>query len=238
MGENWTDLWLYTRRKEEIYDPGKFQQLVEGLAALNFYVALPAEVEDRSTLTTAGVSPRLQEVMQHAQSLTKSEWLIQAHSLDHSPPSDGFFFRIRNLDLDEEEEEQFSTLDIDYLTRLFDESTNGLAMYEHFLEAIRLIYEVYHPIYGYELDARDDREPTTKEEMLALQIHTLYDINLFGPELVEKLGRQRVESTQAEKVIPLDDGGIMLVPRIFFYSDFRRYDSQKIATHLGLSYPV
>ncbi|HEU5379729.1 MAG TPA: hypothetical protein VFV38_30260 [Ktedonobacteraceae bacterium] len=236
MGEDYTDLFIYTRQQEEIFEPRKFQRLAEGLAALGFFVAWPGESADRSTLTSAGISPTVQKEIEAAREKTAIAWLLQVHSFDQNSSSDGFTFHIGNDRIDEEDAE-YGALDLDFPYRVFDESPNGVALYEHFLEAVRLIYEVYHPIYGYQYDPRDSRSPTTREEALTLEIHHLYDINLFGPELVEKLGCQRVESTPAQKVIPLDDGGMLLLPRIFFHPDAIGYTYQQVAAHLGFSSP-
>lgn len=237
MGENYVDLFFYTRQQEELYNPRQFQQLVDGLVALNFYVALPSEEIDQQALTASSISPAIETALREAQEATRYTWMVQIYSLDQSEPFGGFTFVLGNIEVDEDDE-VYGSLDLEYLERLFDGPTNGVAMYEHFLQAIRLVYEVYHPIYGYQFDGRDGRAITTREEALTLQIHTLYDINLFGPELVEKLGRQRVESAQAQKVIPLDDGGMMLVPRIFFSPDLLLRDCRKLADDLGLSYPI
>ncbi len=111
-------------------------------------------------------------------------------------------------------------------------------MYENFLQAIRLVYEVYHSLYAFQISMLGESRPaTTYEEAQAKQIRWLYDVNLFSPELVEKLGRERIESVSAQKVISLDDGGVMLLPRIYFYPGFTKYSFKKVATHLNLSYP-
>ncbi len=63
-------------------------------------------------------------------------------------------------------------------------------MYEQFLQALSLTYQVYHPFYGFQISMLAESRPaTTQEEALAQKIEWLYDINVFGPELVEKLAK-------------------------------------------------
>jgi hypothetical protein len=237
MGETYTNVFFYTRQQEELYDPRKYQQLVEGLVALNFYVAQPDEEMDSQVLIAPGVSATIQQNLRDAQEATRVLWMFKAYSLAQNDPAARFSFDAGNDRLDEEDE-SYGALDLDYLLRVFDESPQGIIMYEHFLQAIRLFYEVYHPVYGYQFDPRDYRPLITRDNALALHIPNLYDLNLFGPELVEQFGRERLESTPAEKVIPLDDGGIMLLPRIFFSPDAFPYSYEEVGKHLGLTYEV
>lgn len=239
MADNYTYLFFYTRQQEEIYDPQKYQQLVDGLVALQFYIALPGEAIDQKMLTAPGISSAMQQEVQNAQRATSYVWDLKAYSLDHSEPFGGVTFQMGNERMDETDE-AYGALDMDYLIRLFDESDRGAEMYEHFLEALQLIYQVYHPIYAYQFDPRDGRAVTTREETLTSQIHTLYDINFFGPDLVEKIRRERLESAPAERVVPLDDGGIMLLPYVFLSPNSHVYNIKSIkqvADHLGLLPP-
>ena len=230
-GESYNDIYFYTHQQEEIYDPDKYRNLVNGLIALNFYVASPGDQIDQKQLTTPGSSPYIQQEIQDAQKIARVLWDLQIYSLDPDQPFGGFSFEIGNDRIDEEDE-TYGSIYLDYRYRLFDESTNELEMYEHFLDALRLIYEAYHPIYAYQSDAGT---LTTLEEAQTAQIHTLYSINFFGPELVEKLGRERIASAPAERITSLSDGGIMLLPLIPFSPQARHYSYKKAAQYLELS---
>lgn len=236
MGANNTYLFFYTRQQEDIYDPSRYQQLVNGLVALQLYVALPGEETDQKALTAPGASSIVQKDVQDAQGTSHAAWVLQVYSLDPGEPFGGFTFHLGNDELDETDE-AYGALEITYDTSLFDESTNGVTLYDHFLEALRLVYEVYRPVYAYQFDPRDGRDVTTLEEAQSAQIHTLYDVNFFAPELVEKLGRERIESAPAERVVALDDGGVLLLPRIFFSPDAYAYHLKDVADHLGLLPP-
>ncbi|MDQ2715178.1 MAG: hypothetical protein M3Z08_09755, partial [Chloroflexota bacterium] len=91
-----------------------------------------------------------------------------------------------------------------------------LSHYEPFLNILRMIYAAWHPIYGYQDDVSGGRPLISLVQARALDIEWLYDINLFSPELVAKLGRERVLTTPAWRVQALDDGGVLLVPALYY----------------------
>jgi hypothetical protein len=68
-------------------------------------------------------------------------------------------------------------------------------------------------------------------------VDTLYFINLFGPELVNKLGRDRLLSAPAWKIEELDDGGIFLVPTEHIAVSGGGYSLLRVARHLGMETP-
>lgn len=236
MADDYINVFFYTRQQETIYDPGNYQQLVDGLVALHFYIALPGEQIDQKALTTPGTSSGIQKAIQDALGTTPAPWILQAYSLDPGEPYGGFTFRVVSDIVDEETDTVYGGIDLEFLFRLFDESNNQSAMYEHFLDALRLIYEIYHPVYGYQFDPRID-DFTTLEEALALQIHNLYSINFFGPEVVDKFGRKQLEAAPAERILPLVDGGILLLPRVLFSADLHPKRFQDVANALGLFAP-
>lgn len=110
--------------------------------------------------------------------------------------------------------------------------------YAHWLAVIQDVYGIVHPIYGYALDPRGGERDTPRDAMLAHAIPYLYEINLFGPEIVAAIGRTLVESAPAQILTPLDDGGILLVPCENLLPEFPRYDYQHVAAHLGLASPA
>lgn len=228
--EDHSYILYYPRQNDDFFAPKKYQQLVEGFVHSNFYVALPGEEIQQEALSAPGISPIVQEDIQESQMRAHVEWILKVYSPEHSKPFGGFTFQLQNGAGD-------GVLLVDFVARNFGLTANGVMMYENFLQAIRLIYEVYHPYYAFQISLLGESRPiTTYEEAQAQQIRWLYDINLFGAELVEKFGRGRVESVPAQKVIPLDDGGVMILPRIYFYPDSSQYSFKQVAAHLGLSY--
>lgn len=121
----------------------------------------------------------------------------------------------------------------------FTHLKGGNLLYEQWLEGIvHMIYKIWHPIYAYEFDHQNSIfHPTEPEEVYALKVTRLYETNLFGPELVHKLGRHRLETAPAQKVIPLDDGGMMIIPGTSFDPTSLQDSWVKVARHLGLAIP-
>jgi hypothetical protein len=75
-----------------------------------------------------------------------------------------------------------------------------------------------------------------------LEAPWLYRINLFGPEYVAKLGRERLLNTPAWQVKELDDGGILVATIPYMEAGVKEpgaaaYDWGKAAQHLGLAEP-
>ena len=107
--------------------------------------------------------------------------------------------------------------------------------YQHFLDVVQLIYSVWHPLYGYQDDPVGMN--ISLEEARHLDITWLYNINLFGPELVEHLGRERILSTPAWLLKTLDDGGVLLVPALYRgggRDEEYRTSREEAARHLSL----
>src|ERR1051326_3206028 len=69
-----------------------------------------------------------------------------------------------------------------------------------------------------------------REAILAHRISFLYELNLFGPEIVEALGRARVASAPAQRVIPLDDEGVLLWRQNPCRSGGKRFGRYSLAT--------
>lgn len=124
------------------------------------------------------------------------------------------------------------TLD-DYEFRGWLEGEGGLACFAELLRMLPVVYAQWHPLYLY--DEGGILPETTRADVLALAPQWLYSINLFGPELVERMGAERVLSAPAWRVTPLDDGGVMVVPTDVYGPDTTHY-IQEVAAHLGLPY--
>jgi hypothetical protein len=101
-------------------------------------------------------------------------------------------------------DEEQGIVSIGYLRQHFTILADEWEAYAHWSEVVQLIYRTWHPIYGYALDPRGGERDTPRKAILAHQISYLYDINLFGPQIVEALDRDRVESAPAQIVTPLD----------------------------------
>jgi hypothetical protein len=119
------------------------------------------------------------------------------------------------------------------------DNTDGIEEYLHYLDVLQLVYTTWHPLYGYQDDPSGDM--TSLEEAHRYAIGWLYDINLFGPEIVDRLGRERVLSTPAWLVKTLDDDGVLLVPALYRNGgrdEEYRFSREEAAQHLHLRYEL
>jgi hypothetical protein len=109
--------------------------------------------------------------------------------------------------------------------------------YQMFLTLVEVSYQQWHPIYGFDHAGADEGNTPSRNEALALQVSSLFTINLFGPEYAAKLGRERLLSAPAWQVRELDDGGVLVVPVPYVKEDWRQpspYSQRAVAQHLGI----
>ncbi len=112
--------------------------------------------------------------------------------------------------------------------------------YNEFLETLQLFYDIWHPIYGFQEETGE--EPyISREEALAQDISWLYELNLFGPEIVAKFGRENVLKSPAWRVHKFDDGGVMIVPALYISGrphEEYQFSREEVANSLGLQHTV
>ncbi|GCE21041.1 hypothetical protein [Dictyobacter kobayashii] len=125
------------------------------------------------------------------------------------------------------------SVDRDYLTGTYE--GNNIQAYELWLDAIKLAYQYMHPYYGslYDIDFPDRKEPTEWLDALMGEIKGLTLVNIFGPELVQRFGHERLLSTPAWRCETLDDGGILLLPEPYWYGYAPTW--RAASEHLGFS---
>ncbi|HEU5382348.1 MAG TPA: hypothetical protein VFV38_43600 [Ktedonobacteraceae bacterium] len=246
---------FYLHDGAEVYQLEKMQHFLHVLAAKGYYIFAEAESEklwplwhewvascaegiEVTSPLQAGVSPQaLSEVEQLCRErqdglrLQGFSVATKVYSKEGRKLLNGFEWF---LGFDKEE----GVVYIAYLRQRFARFKDEWEAFPHWLEIVQLIYSTWHPIYGYVIDPRGGVRETSRDEVLAHKISYLYDINLFGPDIVEELGRERVESAPAQIVTSLDDGGIMLVPCENLLPDFYQYNYTSVAEHLGLANPI
>lgn len=86
--------------------------------------------------------------------------------------------------------------------------------YQLWLDVIETTYEAWHPLYGFFTEPDADFLSLTRNDVLAKCLPGLYGINVFGPEIVQEIGRKRLLQTSAWYKHEMPDGGIIfaLVP--------------------------
>ncbi len=121
--------------------------------------------------------------------------------------------------------------------RFFGSSKPGLAKYQHWLELVRTVYACWQPLFVHEFSHTATVPNTSWEEVQAFAISQLYMLNIFGPELVEKIGQQKLLFVPAWKVAKLKDDGILVIPEdSYSSSEQHSYSLRRAAKYLG--FPV
>ncbi len=111
----------------------------------------------------------------------------------------------------------------------------SIEAFEHWLGLLQLLYHSLHPYYAYAWNRDGSIPPSEPDEVLEAGPRWLYEINLFGPQLVETLGgREHLLRAPAQIRRPLDDGGVLLIPTMSFYPHVQLYDWEEVAEYLGL----
>lgn len=117
----------------------------------------------------------------------------------------------------------------------FNGSDEGRAAFEKLLAVLKETYAHWHPFYGYEI-YHGGVHPDQTAIQATHEIQHIYTINFLGPEIVEKLGRERILSAPAWRNEPLDDGGVLLIPDNTYYLHIP-FAYKRLATALGLQTP-
>jgi hypothetical protein len=157
---------------------------------------------DPESLFVPTVSPTLDADVQRFLQEGMEELRIHLHST------------ARNSDLKDFDCSFSFTPEEEAIRLVFDDYTE-YPPFGHALNVLQVAYNFWHPFYGF-LDSYGDPPFTPRADALAGNICYLYEINLFGPELVQKIGRERLLQAPSWLKQPLEDGGILLVPYIHF----------------------
>ncbi len=113
---------------------------------------------------------------------------------------------------------------------------------ELLLELVKSLYQVIQPIYGYwDWDAHIPwmwnylEDPDIPRQLENLELDRIYWVNFFSPNLVKKIGREKLLSAPSYKTEELKDGGILLMagsePFDFLVNGI---DREEVEKHLGI----
>jgi hypothetical protein len=238
------DVFHYVRDQESLTRPELLQLCLDELVAQNFYLASDSQDEIRNAWyryrkqdalsyesdstdpinsLAPGISQQIWQEFEQLRQGKQDELIIVAYSLAQSGALKGVEYSVWFYPQEA------------LLRAVMDDIYPDSQPYRHFLNLLELLYNTWHPIYGYQDDGVSP--VTTLEEARAGHITWLYDINLWGPDLVDKLGRERVLKTPAWRLTSFDDGGILIVPQLF-YADGQKeeyaFTGDKAAAYLGL----
>ncbi len=223
----------YPRQREELRDETKVLAWMEAIASHGYYLTHRDEAFYEQWYTAvhqqtlfSGLSPQLRETVHAFCQGTQEELSAEAYALS------GNFL----VGVEVAFPEGYLLLHAD--DSYFTMPEIGAEQYERFLRLAEMTYRLWHPVYGYDFVPAAYLPYTTREEALALQVRYLYLINLFGPEYVAQLGRERLLSAAAWQIKELDDGGVMLLISAYRKPPAQKsqlVESREVAAHLGLT---
>jgi len=225
------DVFHYPREKDSFSRPEILQHFLQELAAQGYYLARDEQEEmskdpgpsDPARLFVPGVSQALWQEVERFRQGEINELSIVIYSAVREGEVRGVEYRVTLYPKAE------------LIRAVMDDIYPDSQPYRRFLDLLELLYNTWHPIFGY----RDDgvRPGTDLEDARTGNIVWLYDINVWGPELVEHMGRERVLRSPAWRLTTLQDGGVLIVPQLY-YSDGQAGEytctGDDAARHLGL----
>lgn len=245
----------YTQTKEELYDEERLQLFFTRLAECNCYITLESEMAFpaiwRKYLVDAPVSankrkapgpfaaalkPGISESVRQQISLYATEHqeqlTVAARSIAHSPLVRGFEFTVTIVPT-----EGYLLLSIEQ-ERFFRSTLNGLAKYRYWIKILEKTYASWYPLYAHEFTHQGPPSINPSwEDVSALKIPALYDLNIYGAELVQQMGKERLLDTPAWVVRELENQGCLLIPTDpHNFSPQSPYTFDGVAKHLG--FPV
>lgn len=204
MEQAWILFYLHTL--DDFYQRETMQHFLDTLVSLGY--SLRESSEELTTPITAGITPGLRERVEAYLARREQKLALEAYNegdpglefgVSFSLATEGYFV----LFLDEE--------------RFFSDDEEIDIYYPIWLDLLKKVYACWHPAYVQE--GLKDEEGIDRAISLSEEFHYLYETNIFGPELVAKIGRERLLSAPAWKVEELDDGAILLIPSQHFSVD-------------------
>src|SRR5260370_1428483 len=250
-------LFYFLRTHEEVYNAEAIEQLLRALVAQGYLLTMHREYAETSKIRWSilhdqvlpppdwtdrapertfvpGVSGQLHREIEYFCEEQPEHLSLAAYATARNGIGKGFEF-----DMHLSSRSNLTVIVLTFSDFYFTHLKGGNLLYEQWLEGIVLqIYRISHPIYAYEFDHHNGVfHPTEPVEVYAIKVKRLYETNLFGPELVRKSPPHRLETTPAQKVISLDDGGMMIVPGTTFDPMSLQDSWVKVARHLGLAIP-
>lgn len=237
------NLFGYTRRNADVRQPAALATWVQEMVAHGFLVIGAGERTTRRAwmrawatgapttplppeLQTPAISPAANAAIQQFDAGQNEKLSLMFLSLATTPPFVGLYF---TLDLQAADGILQATTDERCFVR---DGQPDEAQYANWLALLQRIYVLWHPLLAFTINDEGDFL-TTRDQALHFTPAYLYDVNFFGPEIVEAIGRDRFADLPAWRNESLDDGGILLVPAPYFAVDGPPvYDA--IAERLGL----
>lgn len=249
-------IYNYVRDPQQLYDSLTIQRFLTAIASQGYRLVSKAEQRDYfhvwwrtlygtqegaeplseaasqldpEIVFTSGVSPSLQEEIRVYIDEQRPSLSLKAYSIERTGLMEAVDF---SLAFEPAEGQIYISIEDRHFT--VEDAQRGIATFERWLQTISFLYAAWHPLYAFNFDYSATTPDTTREEALVLDIHDVYYINIFGPEIVDKLGRDRVLTAPAWRVQPFEDGGVLLIP-VLLYDPHDTHDREEVAEYLRLS---
>jgi hypothetical protein len=220
----------YLRTPEEYRDAEKILRTLTAVAEQGYYITPTGDEEPEPPLK-AGISPTLSAHLEAYLTGNESHLSTEAYVIDGEGPRSGFSYG--PLSLDAQHEMLMVSVDDRYFPRARGKREDP-TLYTHWLDMLQLTYDIWHPLYGYPFPNGIWPE-TSLADARALQPQHLYEHNYFGPELVKKIGRERLLRAPAWQIRSFADGGVLVIPR-YLYGEPGPDTMPAVAEALGLPY--
>ncbi len=129
-------------------------------------------------------------------------------------------------------------LEIELPLDSFDHPDHGEERVQHFVSLVSALAHLLHPLYGYAHNRADfvlGKDPHVRDQFASIGVYEIYWLNIYGKELVEQLGRERVLSTPCFRCEELAGGGVLFLSRptpLDYASDEARVAQASALAHL------
>lgn len=257
--------WIlcYVREKEELRQEEKVLQFFHKLARHNCYIAStlelgtatiwrrlvaetpidrgdddegafdrdPGDEEPFASAFKPSVSEQVQQEVRVYVAESQEQLTVEARLMARSKLLRGFEYTITIAPAD-----GVLLLSVDH-ERFFHRGPAGVMKFRYWVKLLQEIYAYWHPLLMHEFAHQGPPLINPDWETVhMLHLPTLYTLNLFSPELVNKLGREKIAQAAAWMIETLDDQGILLIPTDVYGLTPERslaLDFAAVARHLG-----
>lgn len=228
MPNSW--VLFFVHEKEELYAQERLIQFFTRLAERNCSIAAASETASlaiwRKYLVTVpaqrskkrgrepfaealkpGVSEELRRQIQSYVLERQEQLTVAARSMVRSPLGLGFEFTVTLAP-----EEGYILLSVEQ-ERFFRPTLDGLAKYRYWIRVLEETYSCWQPLYAHEFTHQGPPSVNPCWEVVrALQIPELYRLNIYGPELMQRIGGQYLLDAPAWLTKELEGPGCLLIP--------------------------
>lgn len=248
--------WIlcYVREKEDLRQQEKVLQFFHMLAKHNCFVAstlematttiwkrfvaevpIDSDTDDKdpfASMLQSGVSPHVQQETRVYVAECQEQLTVEARLMARSKLLHGFEFAVTLAPA-----EGTLLLSVNH-ERFFLRGQAGIMKFRYWVKLLQEIYTYWHPMFMHEFSHQDPPSINPSwEEVHACNISALYNLNVFSPELVNKLGREKLVQAPAWMIEALDGQGILLIPTdVYGLIPDISHSFDAVAKHLG--FPV